>query len=325
MPDVFAPYEEGLAKLERELGDQQEQPQAFLEYKRMLRANTQQARDGGDTLAIIAERRRIIYVLDAVSLEAAGVRFGEICGLGPDLDVLTTRHRMLSLSIVLLNALAVVILSLALRLVVPKLTQIFPRLACTSLWVVASSLSLLLLMIFHLVWRYCRSMLAPLTGAVNVAKIDVPIKLVVSLGDVLHPWGPSDTIAWISVAGVVLFAVILGSSLLFLFPPLREDPPVVQRFTVQFLEVDSTQAFKPGDQVELEPAQQVLVRAECLQQEEPLCTWSALNGSVEPVEGCAVLYSAPFDEADDILSVKSQSFCKTHEAYASLHISVKRP
>jgi len=318
MSDAFTPYERGLKELGEKLGEQHERLLDFLNYDHQLCANIRQARDDGDTPTLSAERNRMIRQLNALALETVGISFNEMCGLGRHEPVLTMPIvKLPPLVMLFFNLVVVITLALILR---PLVSASLP---CVSPLASAPSLAVILLMLFHLSWRHLNPVVKASGGTIKVAWVAVPIEIFASLSDALHPWILSDPALWVLAVVLSLVAVILGISPLTPLPPPSEKTPIVQSFSVQFLERDEmTISLKPGDTLEIMADEQVLVQAEALGKAAPLCTWSAANGRLQPAEGCAILYSAPFSGNRDILDILAQSPCKTQSASASLHITV---
>jgi hypothetical protein len=319
MSDAFTLYEKGLKEFQQRLGEQHERLLDFLNYEQQLCANIQQARDDGDTPMLSADRNRIVRQLNALMLETVGVSFNEMCGLGHREPVLTMP--MISpppLAVLFLNLVSAITLAFILR---PLVSVSLP---CVSLLASTPSLAVTLLVILHLIWRYLNPVIKATSGEIRVALLAAPIELLTKLADALHPY-PSilpDAVLWTLAVALSLTTVILGLSPLSPFPP-TEEPPIVQSFSVQFLERDKMTIYiKPSDLFELVPSEQVLVQAETFGEAVPLCTWSAANGGLQPAAGCATLYSAPFHETYDVLDLRAQSPCRTQNACASLNIKV---
>jgi hypothetical protein len=184
-------------------------------------------------------------------------------------------------------------------------------------------MAVILLLLFQLLWRYLSPALKETDDAIEVGPLTVPISVLASLSNALHPWVLSDRALWILAIILSLAFGILGLSPLSPFPPPPERTPIVQSFSVEYLERDETTgSFKPGNVVEINAGEQVLVQAQTLGQDSVLCTWSATNGSLLSADGCATLYSAPFYGIRDVLDIQAQSPCKTQSANASLHVKV---
>ena len=319
MNDAFTPYERGLREFQQRLGKQPERLPDFFNYEHQLRTNIQRARDDGETPILSADRNRIVRQLNALALETVGVSFNEMCGLGRREPVLTRPMVSLPpLAVLFLNLVSVAILAFVLR---PLVSVSLP---CISLLAGTLSLAVTLLVILHLIWRYLNPVIKATSGEIKVALLSAPIELLTKLADALHPY-PSrlpDAVLWTLAVALSLTAVFLGLSPLSPFPP-TEEPPIVQRFSVQFLERDRVTIYiEPSELFELVPSEQVLVQAETFGEAVPLCTWSAANGGLQPAEGCATLYSAPFHETYDVLDLQAQSPCKTQNACASINIKV---
>lgn len=181
-------------------------------------------------------------------------------------------------------------------------------------------------LLFHLVWRYIGPAIREISETIEVGPLAVPIKVLASLFDTLHPWRLSGRDLWVWVIVLFLAAVILGLSLLFLSPLPPEETPIVRSFSVQYLERiernGTTMSFKPSDVVEVMADEQVLVKAETLGQADVLCTWSTANGNLQHAGMCSILYSAPFYGTYDTLDILAQSPCKTQDACAGLHVKI---
>jgi hypothetical protein len=318
MSDAFTPYERGLEEFRQELGERPEQLLDFLSYEQQLHANIRQARHDGDTPMLSAERNRIVRQLNVLAIEKVEKSFNEMCGLERQEPVLTMPMVRLSPAATLFfNAIVVVLLALALRPLVLAWLPCIPAVAS------ASSLAIVLLMLLHVTWRSFNPIIKASGGTIKVSLIAVPIRVLASLADALHPWHLADSVLWICAIAISLAVGVLGLSPFSPFPPRPEEPPIVQSFSVQFLErEETTQAFRPGDVVEIGPDERLRVQAGTLGETVPLCTWSAVNGTLQSAQGCSILYGAPFHEMYDILDIQAQSRCKTQSACASLHIRV---
>jgi hypothetical protein len=223
------------------------------------------------------------------------------------------------LAMLLLNLVIVAVLALNLGSLVSA------SLPCVSPLISAPSLAVILLLLFHLVWYYLGPAIRETSDDIEVGPVAVPIKVLASLFDALHPWILSDRAPWVMAVVLSLAAGILGLSLSPLSPlrPPPEDTPVTQSFSVEYLERGGTTvSLKPSDVVEVSAGEQVLVQAETLGQDGILCTWSAASGNLQSAQGCATLYNAPFYETYDVLTIRAQSPCKTQNAYASFTVKV---
>ena len=319
MSDAFTLYEKGLREFQQRLGKQHERLLDFFNYEHQLCTNIQRARDDGETPILSADRSRIVRQLNALAVETVGVSFNEMCGLGRHEPVLT--RPMVSpppLAVLFLNLVSVIILAFILR---PLVSVSLP---CVSLLAGTLSLAVTLLVVLHLVWRYLNPVIKATSGEIRVASLAAPIELLTKLADALHPYPSilSDAVLWTLAVVLSLTTVILGLSPLSPFSP-TEEPPIVQSFSVQFLERDKMTIYiKPSELFELVSSEQVLVQAETFGEAVPLCTWSAANGGLQPAAECATLYSAPFHETYDVLDLRAQSPCRTQNACASLNIRV---
>ncbi len=316
MSDAFTPYERGLREFQRQLGERHERLLDFLNYDHQLLMNIRQAREDGDTPTLSAERNRIVRQLNTLALETVGVSFNEICGLRRSESVLTMPMvKLPPLAMSFFNLVGVAVLTFILS---PTVTTLWP---CVLPMAAASSSAILLVLLCHLTWRSLNPVLKASGGVIEVAWIAVPIKVLASLFDALHPWILPDSALWALAIVLPLAAVILVVSPLSPLPPPPEETLIVQGFSVEYLEGDGAMSLGPGDEIELTADELVLVRAEVLGETGP-CEWSAANGSLLPAEGCSILYSAPFHETYDILDILVQSPCKTQNACASLRIKV---
>jgi len=328
MGDAFTPYEQGLRELRRRLGAGHARLQTFLNYEHRLQANVRWVQEYGETPTLRAERNQIVDRLNALALETCGRSFNEMSGLAPDETTLTAAPRGTSLPVVSLLNLPIVgvLAALVWPSLLPLLSLLMPWLPCIPAPASALSLALILLALFHLLWRHRHAAFITSSGELGLLGITVPIRELALLVDILHPWRLSD--AWLRIVAVVLAlaAAILGLSPLSPVPPPPEQTPVVREFSVQFLRRGGgATALATGGRVELAPGEQVLVRAETLGGDSALCRWSVAGGGLEPAEGCATLYSAPLAQGYDVLNVSAQSPCRTRSACASLHISIQNP
>lgn len=317
MNDAFTLYEKGLREFQQRLGKQHERLLDFLNYEHQLRANIQRTRDDGETPILSADRNRIVRQLNALALETVGPSFNEMCGLG-------RREPVITIPIVELPTLVMLFFNLVAVIIIAFILSPSVSLPCVSPLASAPSLAVIVLMLFHLSWRYLNPVIKATGGEIKVSLLATPIELLTKLADALHPY-PSrlpDAVLWTLAVALSLTTAILGLSPLSPFLP-TEEPPIVQSFSVQFLERDKMTIYiKPSDLFELVPSEQVLVQAETFGEAAPLCTWSAANGGLQPAVGCATLYSAPFHETYDVLDLQAQSPCKTQDACASINIKV---
>ncbi len=328
MEDAFTPYEEGLREFRRRLGDEHRQLHTFLNYEHRLQENVRWAERYGETPTLKAERNQIVDRLNALALETCGQSFNEMSGLAPRETTLTAAPRGTSLLVVAFLNLPVlgVLAAVVWPSLLPLLSMLLPWLPCIPAPISALSLALILLALFHLMWRYAHAVFMASSGEVGALGITVPMREMALLVDILHPWGLSNAALWVLTIVLILTVAVLGLSPLSPFPPPTEPTPVIRQFSVQFLRRgDETTSLAPGGRVELAPGEQMLVRAETLGQPGTPCRWSAARGGLEPAAGCATLYSAPLTPGQDVLNLSAQSPCGTRSACASLHISIENP
>ncbi len=79
LPDVYSPYEVGVQALLGRLGTGHPRYSEALVYQQRLAESIAQARRYGDTESLRAERAQIIDRLNALSLDALGQSFNELC------------------------------------------------------------------------------------------------------------------------------------------------------------------------------------------------------------------------------------------------------
>lgn len=182
------------------------------------------------------------------------------------------------------------------------------------------SLAVILLLLFHLIWRLLAPVIREFSDSIEVGSVAVPIRVLVSLLDALHLWIRPDWVSW--VLSIILFAaaVVLGLSPVSPFR-IEETPPIVQKFCVHHAD-GSTETFAVGDFVKVRAYTQVLVEAAVSDQAEVSCRWFAVKGMQLPARGCATLYSPPLEGNRDALSVLAESPGKTWQTFAGLHINV---
>ncbi|HLF27524.1 MAG TPA: hypothetical protein VJG32_14415 [Anaerolineae bacterium] len=194
--------------------------------------------------------------------------------------------------------------------------------ACQYPAISALSWAVILVMLGQLIWRSLRVVMADLAGSLKMSAVEIPLKVLVALFETLHLVLLSDRALALLAFCVFGLVGIFGLSPLSPFRP-PEPTPVIQSFTVQFAD-GSMRSYKPGDELEIEPNQQVLVEA-TIDQENTPCTWSAVYGSVPSDRGCSTLYRLPFGQARDNLTLLAQSPCSTRQAFAGLSIVAARP
>ena len=325
MSGTFTPYITGLSIIRDRLGSSPGELSLLLEYEHRLLANIQQAQTSGDSSLLQTERIQLINELNVVAIQAGGQNFNQFCELPPDQKLLTTRRKLIPpLTIFFYNALIASILILLLYAPMSGLAALVPWLACITPLISLSGAALSLLAAFHLIWRSHSLKIAAIGGSLGVGEVNLPIKLLVYAGDGLHPWNLPDAILQ-GACIILLFAGLICLSPLSPSPPPKEVTPVIQNFSIQYLGSEQNTTLQPGQEFGLTPNQQVWVQANTLTHIEPVCTWSAANGRLQPAQGCATFYNAPINQVFDILSLTAVSYCKTQTAGASLHISIKSP
>ncbi len=214
----------------------------------------------------------------------------------------------------LFNLVVVVVLA---RILAPPVSVSLP---CVSPLASASSLAVILLLLFQSVWRYLGPAIREVSDSVEVGPLTVPISVLTALADALHLWILSDLALWVLAIVLSLAVGLVGLSPFSPFP-IHESPPIIQNFLVHYAD-NHTETFAAGDLVEIPAYTQALVKAVVSGQADVLCTWPVVKGTQLPAEGCATLYSPPLEGNRDALSVLAQSPCKTWQAFAGLHIKV---
>jgi len=180
------------------------------------------------------------------------------------------------------------------------------------------SLAIILVLLFHLIWRFLNQRLSPLAETVTIQGVNVAVKAIVQVFNALHPWQLSDRT-------MILFTVIpsLAIGFLGLSPQtpfyISEGTPIVKSFSVKYPDGTSV-PLKQKNIIEIKGGEFVLIEA-VLEQPNLLCTWSA-KGTLLPTKECSVQYSAPLGELYDTLTVKVQSACGTQQTYEGLQIKV---
>lgn len=177
-------------------------------------------------------------------------------------------------------------------------------------------LGVIILAVFHLVWRTFR--LNIVGNTIKVLGFQVSI---VAL-DELHPWKLRDLALWLLAFASITAAWFLGLSSLSPFRP-QEPTPTIQSFSVYNISEGTTTRYGLIDVLHIKARQLVRVEA-VLNQADAQCTWHTESGILLPGEGCSTLYSLSFGEGNDGLTVLVQSPCKTRTATAGLSI-VEQP
>ena len=302
MPDEFTPYETGLDELKELLGSKHLRYNEYLRLESRLLKNIAKARSD-DTEKLRADRDQATVLLNRLALSTAKHGFNEKGLVEPPKLIVT----------LLLNCAVAVALAFLLGPPAP-----FP---CAH--PLASALGravILLLLGFHLLWRFLSSFLIAITLHGTLGPLSIITRDFSRLLDQLHPWILSNVALGVWLIVLPLAAWVLGLSPLSPFRP-EEAMPNIQSFSVRYLD-GTTKLLMPGDAVEIIANEQVLVEAEALQQTDLPCTWSVARGTKQPAEGCSILYSAPFEGAHDTLVVLIQSPCQKQQAYAGLHINI---
>lgn len=195
-------------------------------------------------------------------------------------------------------------------------------LQCVRSSVSAASLATGLVLIFHLAWRYLGPAIKALGDAIKVEPFAIPVRLIATLLDALHPSSQalSNRALWLSSIVLAVMVGLFGPGPLSPFRP-SEAVPVVQSFSVRRLD-GATVTLKPNDVMEIKMSEQVLVEATTYGSANMLCVWHAATGTLQPATGCATLYSPHFEGANDTLVIVAQSPCNQQQAFAGLHIKV---
>jgi len=196
---------------------------------------------------------------------------------------------------------------------------------CVKPWASALSLLVVSLLLLHLTWRYLSPHIRRIVGAIEIEKVKIPLQGLFGLLEALHPH-PSmlpNKLLWISFFVFSCIGVIILNLSPWPSPCCKlDEPPIIQRFSVLYVDKGTTERVMKDDVVKVETNQRLRVEAETLQQTDLSCTWSADGGTLQHAEGCATLYSAPFEEGQDTLAVLIQSPCMKRQVYAGLHIKV---
>ena len=231
------------------------------------------------------------------------------------------RPRLPPLLILTLNLAIAVVLTLVLR------TRV--ALFCVNPEATASSIALLSLLLFHLIWRYLRPLIEESEGKVNFV-VKLRISSLVPLIDTVHPPTLSNlltlskSLRLLSIAFTAASVVAVVYYGLTPYSPFQksDSTPIIQSFSVRERGgepklLDPTQAVR-----EIRFGGQLLVGAEFQGPSGAQCEWSTLRGLLEPAEGCSVLYSPPTDGIRDTITVAVQSPCGATGDLATLHINV---
>jgi hypothetical protein len=194
-------------------------------------------------------------------------------------------------------------------------------LACVSPHVTASSLAVVLLLLFHLVWRYLGPVIRGFGGPIEVAGIvTLPIRALALLIDALHPRRLPNWALWVLTTVLFLAAVILNLSPLSPFRT-RDTPPIIENFVVRYTD-GQTETFSAGRLVEVSAYTPVLIEATISDSDDVSCAWSTVKGTQQPAKGCAMRYSPPLEGNRDALSVLVQSPCAAQQTFAGLSTEV---
>lgn len=162
----------------------------------------------------------------------------------------------------------------------------------------------------HSIWRAKYPQNIALLKEIKIK--NVPLQLF----DLLHPWALRNRtfFSLVIVLGVVVFLV--GQSPFF---PFRApaSAPIIRGFTAS---MDGTPLdLQNGNVIQVEAGHLVLVQAQVMGT-EPSCSWSAVKGSLQTADQCSAVYSLPFTEERDIITVVVQSTCGTGQVLAAIHV-----
>jgi hypothetical protein len=180
--------------------------------------------------------------------------------------------------------------------------------------------AIILLVLFHLTWRYLSQMISGSSDAIKVGPAAVSIRTLGELLNALHPWALSDRLLCVLGLATLTAAVVLGLSPLSPFGP-QEIPPAVKNFLVHYAD-GQTKTVAIGGLIEIPADTQALIEAVVPDQVDTSCSWFTMKGRQLPAQGCAMRYNAPFEGNRDVLSVLVRSPCKTWQTFAGLHIGL---
>lgn len=216
--------------------------------------------------------------------------------------------------VVLLNIIIVIVLAAA---VTPQIS--IPGTRCIQPEVATWSLAIILVLLFHLTWRFLHQPLSSLIESLKIQGIQFAAKALIQVLDALHPWQLSNRALILCTVIPSLVIGVAGSSPLSPFYR-PEGTPLITGFAVKY--ADGTPiSLKQRNNIEVRRGTPVLVEA-ALDRSDLACTWAALNGTVQLVQDCSILYSVPLGERYDTLTVNVQSACKTQQTYDGLQISI---
>jgi hypothetical protein len=180
-------------------------------------------------------------------------------------------------------------------------------------------LAIILVLLFHFIWRFLHQPLGVLIESLKIQGIQVAAKALIQVLNALHPWQLSNRAL---ILCTVIPSLVIGVVGLSAWSPfyLPEGTPIVTNFSVKY--PDGTPLpLKQGNAVEIKRGASVLVEA-ALDQSDLVCSWSAVNGTVQLVKDCAILYGPPLGGLYDTLTVKVQSACRTQQTYDGLQIRI---
>jgi hypothetical protein len=194
-------------------------------------------------------------------------------------------------------------------------------LACVAPHVTALSLAVILLLLFHLVWRYLGPVIKESGDPIEVAGIiNLPIRVLTTMIDALHPQKLPGWILWTSAIVLFLVAGMLNLSPLSPFR-IRDTPPIIENFVVRYAD-GHTETLPTGGLVKISAYAHVLIEATVSNSDDVSCVWSTVKGTQLPARGCAMRYSPPLGANRDALGVLIQSPCAAQQTFAGLSIEI---
>jgi hypothetical protein len=287
---------------------------AYVSLRSDLRSNIVEARKD-DREDVRTHRRLILQALNRLALNTVRKGLSEE-GLRPAPSWIVTLTR---------NIVSGGVLGLVMALVLrPVLADWLP---CLQPWTIFLGLPVILLSLLHIVWRWRCSPPLYLDG-----KIELDIKFarkeldIAPLIDALHFWTMPD---WRSYVGAVV--AVVGAVLLILLAPRPTEPtPRIESYSVRYFNsgetIYLTLATAAEEGIEIVPGGSVLVTANLVDTVGVHCTWQAMQGGqLNPEPGCAAQYSAPLQEAEDVICITIESECRTRECWATVPVRIRYP
>jgi hypothetical protein len=198
---------------------------------------------------------------------------------------------------------------------------------CTSPAASQIALTLLVWLLAQLAWRAFGDLFkqSATDTAIEAYKLKVPLQLLAGLADSIALRELTDRwllgLLGLGTVGLVGLWGANASGIQIL--PVTEETPYIQQFSVEV--GGRPQTFLPEEVIQLSPGQALAVKAD-RSSPEGSCSWtSAIKGDLPGETGCALQYSPPLGRDIDVLTLQTQSPCKTNSDIAHLDIIVHRP